>query len=311
MKTNPAATQHAAPGFTLIELLTVIAIISVLAAMLLPALSKAKQKGQQAACLSNLRQITIAEMLYRGDNNGYFVPNNGDVRGPKATAKGLQTWANGFMTLGGHWMAKNSGPSNYDNINTELFMNPNYSENQGRAGLLGVYLGNPNLLKCQADKSQAIIWERPHNRVRSYSMNSALGGRTKSGNDYLGWDLWQRYEKETDVLDRLGSTRQILFVCEREDIIDDGFWASWVDDPTPMNNYQDPPGSAHNGGGNFSFTDGHVESKRWQDERTAPPFVRGEGLFEKSPQSFRPAYVQPNNPDAAWLIQRTGDWRIQ
>ncbi len=236
--------------------------------------------------------------------------NNGDVRGPVATAKGLQSWANGFLTLGNSPFTKNSGPNNYDNINTELFMNPDYSENQGRAGLLGAYFKNPKLLRCPADKSQAILFQRVHNRVRTYSMNSALGGKAIN-HDYLGWEPYQRYEKETDVLDRLGSTRQILFVCEREDIIDDGFWASWVDDPTPMNNYQDPPGSAHNRGGNFSFVDGHVESKRWQDERTSPPFFKGEALVDNSPQSFNPAYVQPNNPDAAWLIQRTGDWRIK
>jgi prepilin-type N-terminal cleavage/methylation domain-containing protein/prepilin-type processing-associated H-X9-DG protein len=310
MKTSPC-NKPPCRGFTLIELLVVIAIIALLAGLLLPALARAKGSALSAACISNLRQITLAEQLYRGDNNGYFVPNNGDVRGPNATAKGLQSWANGFMTLGGHFMARNSGPSNYDNINTELFMNPDYIENQGRAGFLGVYAKNPKVFKCPADKSQATILGRKFNRVRSYSMNSALGGKAGSGNDYLGWDLWQRYERETDVLDRLGSTRQILFVCEREDVIDDGFWASWVDDLTPQNGYLDLPGSAHNGGGNFSFADGHTESKQWQDSRTNPPFERGVALWDKSPQSFRPSYVIPNNPDAAWLIQRTGDWRFK
>ncbi len=309
MKTSPSA-KPASKGFTLIELLTVIAIISVLAALLLSALARAKGSALGAACISNLRQLTLAEQLYRGDNNGFFVPNHGDVRGPIATAKGLQTWANGFMTLGGHFVAKNSGPNNYDNINTELFMNPEYVENQGRAGFLGVYAKNPKVFKCPADKSQAIMFGRTFSRVRSYSINSALGGK-RFAHDYMNWNLYERYEKETDVLDRLGSTRQILFVCEREDIIDDGFWASWVDDPTPDNNYLDLPGSAHNGGGNFSFADGHTESKQWQDSRTKPLFERGVALWDKSPQSFRPSYVMPNNADAEWLIQRTGDWKIE
>ena len=102
------------PGFTLIELLVVIAIIAILAAMLLPALSRAKQKGQQAVCLSNLKQIGLAFAVYLGDNNSRFA----DRRDLKSSLPGgYRPWGASWPTMSdprGGWAAmvlKDSGAS--------------------------------------------------------------------------------------------------------------------------------------------------------------------------------------------------------
>jgi len=231
-------------AFTLIELLVVIAIIAILAAMLLPALSKAKVRAQRIICLNHTKQITLAWIMYAGDN--------GDV------LAGSRAWLLGSV----------ANPADPEFIDTSKRL---------KLEMLGSYLsGNVKVYQCPGDPRKSTLPGFVGTPAcRSVAMNSYLGvaadGLSLWDKEYLGF-------KKLGSLTRPGPANTFVILDEGLSI-NDGFFATDMDtyDPNYMvgKRTTDVPATYHAMAGSFSFADGHSEIHKWRDPRTAEPKAYG------------------------------------
>jgi prepilin-type N-terminal cleavage/methylation domain-containing protein len=260
-------------GFTLIELLVVLAIIAILAGLLLPSLSRAKESARTVVCLNNLRQLNLGWWMYAEDNNDRLVLNNpANYWGPDN--KNFPSWALGDIRYG-----------RPDGTNVDYLIGQ---------GLLGPYVPAAGVFKCPSDRSRTTLSDgRSYPRVRTYTMNGFMGTLAhdrRGGPDGGRALVFTRADLATGP-----RAEYLVFIDTHEDTLTtctfvlyrDISWEAWGQYPT----------ARHGGVGLFTLHDGRVDRRRWRDPRTLLPVT---GKLHWGDPNHRPQ----NNPDWYFLWER-------
>ncbi len=267
MRTSPSRKN----AFTLVELLVVLAVISILGSLLLPAMARTRFRSGDAGCLSNKRQMMVAWAAYAADNADVMAPNA--PIGQTANSAWIDVTTFGTENWG-------SSPAN---------TNPASLKN----GLLYRYLpGGITAYKCPSDNLPSANGIR----LRSISMVGSMGAIYES-------TLYRSYNspgvvffKVTD-LTRLTPANAIVFTDESMATLNDGYLQ--IDSQGNSGYFPDIPANYHDGSGSFGYADGHAEIRKWQ---TAPltgvPYALSAGY-----PSYQISGVNKQNVDWVWWSQ--------
>jgi prepilin-type N-terminal cleavage/methylation domain-containing protein/prepilin-type processing-associated H-X9-DG protein len=282
-----ASARRTQAGFTLIELLVVIAIIAILAAMLLPALARAKLKATEASCLSNQKQLGLAWTMYVNDNNQKMVYGASDPNGT--------TW----QAAGGYWYVTQSDPASLWNSQSVAlkYVQSCLTTNN----LLAQYAPNAAVNHCPGDTrfnmpvgtGSAVGWA-----YDSYALTENVSGT----------DTANEYQKASQIK----RTSDCFVFVEQEDSrgYNEGTFASSVTTTTVGTtvvgtsfNFEDLFAIYHGNVGTFCFADGHAEARKWLDPAILAAgkasLVPGTTLYE-----YGGSYVpSTTSKDAPWLSQ--------